>query len=468
MGKIKLRGKDLRSINYSTNKAISLAIDIISKNHKYASKEEQLTLLRDVKENYEKYLEDDIFGVLAQEFQPFQELRKKEEIRLLRESGDFQVFGRNHISSNAYQQMELAMRLPIARKGAMMPDAHQGYGLPIGGVLAAEGAVIPYGVGLDIGCSMSLSIYELDSKYLQKNAYKFKTALKERTNFGTGGELNIKQEHEVLDRAEFNSTSLLKQLHGRAAKQLGTSGSGNHFVEFGWVQLGNENDFGLPAGDYVGLLSHSGSRGLGAAIAKRYMGIAMEECLLPRNAHHLAWLDLSSEAGQEYWLSMELAGDYAKACHDQIHYNLGNYLGTKPIGRVENHHNFAWKEVQEDGTELIVHRKGATPASEGEMGIIPGSMTAPGYIVKGKGSNRSLRSASHGAGRKMSRKAARESITGSEMKKILHKNGVTLIGGGTDEAPIAYKDIEQVMKYQNELVEVVGTFVPKIVRMDKN
>lgn len=468
MGKIKLRGKDLRKINYSNNKAISLAIDIISKNFKHASKEEQLNLLKDVKENYENYLKDEVLGLLAEEFKPVLELKQKEEIPLLRDSGSFHVFGRKHITSNAYQQMELAMRLPIAKKGAMMPDAHQGYGLPIGGVLATENAVIPYGVGLDIGCRMSLSIYDLGVRYLQKHQYKFKTALKERTNFGTGGELGIQQEHEVLDSGEFNATPFLKQLRGKAVRQLGTSGSGNHFVEFGHVHLGSKNDFGLDAGEYIGLLSHSGSRGFGASIAKEYMAIAMEQCVLPRSAHHLAWLDLDSEAGQEYWLSMNLAGDYAKACHDQIHYNLSKYLGIKPVGRVENHHNFAWKEIQSDGQELIVHRKGATPASEGEMGIIPGSMTAPGYIVKGKGNDHSLQSASHGAGRKMSRKAARESISGSEMKKILSRNAVTLIGGGTDEAPTAYKDIEQVMRSQNDLIEVVGTFLPKIVRMDKN
>jgi tRNA-splicing ligase RtcB len=271
-----------------------------------------------------------------------------------------------------------------------------------------------------------------------------------------------------LDRPEFQSTAFLRQLHGKAAKQLGTSGSGNHFVEFGLVQLSGDNDFGLDAGEYVGLLSHSGSRGLGATIARQYMEIAMDQCLLPKNAHHLAWLNLDSEAGQEYWLSMNLAGDYAKACHDQIHYNLSKYLGIKAVAKVENHHNFAWKETQADGQELIVHRKGATPASEGVLGIIPGSMTAPGFIVKGKGYDGALHSASHGAGRKMSRKAARESISGSEMRKTLGKHGVTLIGGGTDEAPLAYKDIEEVMKSQTDLVEVIGTFLPKIVRMDKN
>ncbi|MBL6448386.1 RtcB family protein [Fulvivirga sp. 29W222] len=468
MGKSKLKGKDLRKINYSNNQAISLAIDIISKHYKHSSKEEQLALLHDVKQHYTDYLDHEHWNTLAREFQPVEVLKEKSEIPLLKDGGQFQVFGRKHITSNAYQQMELAMRLPIARKGAMMPDAHQGYGLPIGGVLAAENAAIPYGVGLDIGCRMSLSIYDLDSRYLQKHAYRFKSSLKERTNFGTGGELGITQEHEILDRTEFGATSLLKQLHGKAVKQLGTSGSGNHFVEFGLVSLANDNGLDLPAGEYIGLLSHSGSRGLGASIAKHYMGIAMEKCLLPKSARHLAWLDLSTEEGQEYWLSMNLAGDYAKACHDQIHHHLSKYLGIKPVINIENHHNFAWKEKQAEGEELIVHRKGATPASEGELGIIPGSMTAPGFIVRGKGHEGALQSASHGAGRKMSRQAARESISGSAMKKLLSEHKVTLIGGGTDEAPIAYKNIEEVMKSQKDLVEVIGQFLPKIVRMDKN
>ena len=468
MGNSKLKGKDLRKINYSNNQTISLAIDIISKHYKHNTKEEQLKLLQDVKQNYTDYLDQSHWAMLAKAFQPVEALKEKAEIPLLKESGHFHVFGRKHISSNAYQQMELAMRLPIARKGAMMPDAHQGYGLPIGGVLGTDNAVIPYGVGLDIGCRMSLSIYEADARYLEKNAYQFKMALKERTNFGTGGELKIQQEHAILDRSEFTSTALLKQLHGKAVKQLGTSGSGNHFVEFGLVSLPDGNQWALPSGDYIGLLSHSGSRGLGASIARHYMEIAMNQCLLPRSARHLAWLDLSTEAGQEYWLSMNLAGDYAKACHDQIHYHLGKYLGIKPVVNIENHHNFAWKELQADGQELIVHRKGATPAGAGELGIIPGSMTAPGFIVRGTGNTDSLRSASHGAGRKMSRQAARESISGSALKKMLSENKVTLVGGGTDEAPIAYKDIREVMKSQQDLVEVLGTFTPRIVRMDKN
>ncbi len=467
MGKIKLRGKDLRKINYKSDRAKALAVDIISKHFKHVPKEELLSILTEVRTDPEAYLNDEVLGVLADELIEKPLIKERSEIALLREAGDFNIFGRKHISSNAYQQMEMAMRLPIARKGALMPDAHQGYGLPIGGVLAAKDAVIPYGVGLDIGCRMSLTLYDVNERYLNQHAYQFKVALKERTNFGTGGELGILQDHEVLESKVFDETKLLKQLHGKAVKQLGTSGSGNHFVEFGLVDLYDGNDFGIEPGKYLGLMAHSGSRGLGASIAKYYTDQAKANCLLPRQAGHLAWLDMQSELGIEYWLSMNLAGEYAKACHDRIHANLSKYLGIDPIAKVENHHNFAWKEVY-DGTEYIVHRKGATPASRGELGVIPGSMATDGYIVRGKGDNASLNSASHGAGRKMSRKNARESFTGSALKKVLSSKKVTLIGGGVDESPIAYKDLEQVMSSQKSLVDTIGKFTPRIVRMDKS
>jgi tRNA-splicing ligase RtcB len=132
---------------------------------------------------------------------------------------------------------------------------------------------------------------------------------------------------------------------------------------------------------------------------------------------------------------------------------------------VENHHNFAWKEIWE-GREVIVHRKGATPAGKDVMGIIPGSMTAPGFIVKGKGETAALNSASHGAGRKMSRTRAMQSVTDKQFKEVLQKHGVKLLGGGLDESPFAYKDIEEVMLAQQALVSVLGKFTPKIVKMD--
>jgi tRNA-splicing ligase RtcB len=164
-------------------------------------------------------------------------------------------------------------------------------------------------------------------------------------------------------------------------------------------------------------------------------------------------------------MAMNLAGDYAAACHHVIHAKIARQLGRKPIRMVENHHNFAWKEKLIDGREVIVHRKGATPAGKGTLGIIPGSMTAPGYVVKGKGKEDALSSASHGAGRAMSRSAAKNSITQKMVKQELEKAGVDLIGGGVDEAPDAYKDIKKVMHYQDELVDVLGEFTPKIVRM---
>lgn len=180
----------------------------------------------------------------------------------------------------------------------------------------------------------------------------------------------------------------------------------------------------------------------------------------------MAWLDLNTHDGQEYWLAMNLAGDYAKACHDNIHKRIAKAIGKRIVVTIENHHNFAWKE-QVNGKECIVHRKGATPAHEGTLGIIPGSMTAPGFIVMGKGNPEALNSASHGAGRLFSRAKCKANFTPSQIKKILADNEEQLIGGNVDEAPMAYKDINKVMALQTELVTVLGTFTPKIVRMDK-
>ena len=252
----------------------------------------------------------------------------------------------------------------------------------------------------------------------------------------------------------------------RAAAQIGSSGGGNHFVEFGITEIKDENnEFNLPLGKYLALLSHSGSRGFGANIARHYTRLAMEICKLPKEARHLAWLDLETEAGQEYWLAMNLAGEYASACHHQIHERMAVGLSAQPVAMIENHHNFAWKEQDKDGHEIIVHRKGATPAGKGVLGIIPGSMTAPGYIVRGKGALSSINSASHGAGRAMSRTQAKNTLDKDVVANHIHKAGVELIGSGLDEAPMAYKDIKQVMESQSDLVDIIGSFQPRIVRM---
>jgi tRNA-splicing ligase RtcB len=362
--------------------------------------------------------------------------------------------------------MHTAAKLPIAVAGALMPDAHHGYGLPIGGVLATENAVIPYGVGVDIGCRMCLSIFDINPKELTDREQFYTRELNEATLFGSGSMFQRPADHEVMERKEFDESGLLKGLQARAWKQLGSSGSGNHFVEWGTVNVKEKDPvLGVEPGSYIGLLSHSGSRALGANVANHYTKLAKEKRRLPGDAVNLAWLSLDEQEGIEYWMAMNLAGDYASACHHIIHDKIAKQLGRKPLKMVENHHNFAWKEKWE-GKDVIVHRKGATPAGKDVLGIIPGSMASPGFIVKGKGEMASVNSASHGAGRKMSRTAALKFVSHKELNEVLLKQGVKLLGGGLDEAPFAYKDIHEVMKAQTALVDTVGVFYPKIVKMD--
>src|SRR5690606_33402361 len=165
-----------------------------------------------------------------------------------------------------------------------------------------------------------------------------------------------------------------------------------------------------------------------------------------------------------YWLAMNLAGDYASACHEVIHEKIRLALGAGLLAKVENHHNFAWKEKW-NGQEVIVHRKGATPAAKGVLGIIPGSMASPGFLVRGKGATASIASASHGAGRLMSRTQAVKTLSTDDLNRLLADEGVTLLGAGMDEAPMAYKNIHEVMAAQKDLVDVVAQFAPKMVRM---
>ena len=466
MAKLKIRGKDLKKLGYPQGPAIGMAINVAHEHFKKEKKEKVLSLLQEVIDDQEGFAGHEIFGRIVEALQP----KTKEapaEIPLNSESLQYKAYGLSGIEQGAIDQMDIAAKLPVAKKVALMPDAHQGYGLPIGGVLATENAIIPYGVGVDIGCRMCLTFYDLKPAFLEKNRNKLKDILIENTAFGLD-EQNSRSDDPVLDRKEFREIAVVKNLRQKAWHQLGSSGSGNHFVEFGIVEIEEiKNEWNVDPGEYLAILSHSGSRGLGANIARYYTKLAMEKCPLPKEAKHLAWLDLDSEEGQEYWLAMNLAGDYASACHHNIHERLSRALGEKPIGMVENHHNFAWKERLEDGTNVIVHRKGATPAGHGVLGIIPGSMVHPGFIVRGKGNATAINSASHGAGRVMSRTKAKNSITQYELKKVLKKHEVDLIGGGLDEAPFAYKNINEVMAFQKDLVEVVGTFLPKIVRMNK-
>jgi tRNA-splicing ligase RtcB (3'-phosphate/5'-hydroxy nucleic acid ligase) len=385
------------------------------------------------------------------------------------------VWGPDLIETGTTAQMEGAMRLPVSIGGALMPDAHLGYGLPVGGVLATEGAVIPWAVGVDIACRMKLSVFDVSAELLDEKRDDLTEVLLRNTNFGPGSKFKEgrRPEHEVLEDPTWEATSFLKGLKDTGRAQLGTSGSGNHFVEWGVFEaLGGESlEEGMervfePGRKYLALLSHSGSRGVGFKIANRYSKIAKQRHPnLEGSVADLAWLDLDSEEGEEYWLSMQLAGRFASANHAVIHDKISKALGEDVMAKVENHHNYAWVE-EVGGREAIVHRKGATPAGRGVMGVIPGSMGDPGYVVRGKGDERSINSASHGAGRLMSRTAAFKSIPEERWRSYLAERGVTLIGGSVDEAPMAYKDVETVVGLQGDLVELVGRFTPKIVRMD--
>src|SRR6266699_6519544 len=330
------------------------------------------------------------------------------------------------LEHDAVMQMEKACLLPVSVAGALMPDAHVGYGLPIGGVLATENAVIPYAVGVDIACRMKMTVLDIPVRDLEQKRDRLTRAIEAETRFGVGANFKHRREHEVMD-ADWSVSGVTRQNKDRAWSQLGTSGSGNHFVEFGLFTAHSKINEREP-GTYVALLSHSGSRGTGAAVCDHYSKVAFGRCRasLPSELLRLAWLPLDSQEGQEYWNAMELMGRYAAANHACIHRHIAENLGARVLG------------------------------------VIPGSMATPGFVVSGKGNAESLNSAAHGAGRAMSRKAANEKFNWKDVNRLLRERGVTLISAGLDEVPMSYKNIREVMAAQNDLVTVLGQFDPKL------
>jgi tRNA-splicing ligase RtcB len=471
-----MKGRDLIKLGFKPGKALGVALKLIGEHRSALGKrviESDLTAIVKEPNAYKDHVH---WKLLAEAL--LEETEKKNQYVERAEPAPYAIWGEG-LEAGALDQMKNASRLPVAIAGALMPDAHLGYGLPIGGVLGTENAVIPYAVGVDIACRMKLSVLDIPATDMKKLHAQLVNAINRETLFGTGAGFRKPMEHQVLDE-DWSITDVTKRVFDKARTQLGSSGSGNHFVEFGILTVppqtndserepsgsaAGPDNFPLPPGQYLALLSHSGSRGAGATVADYYSKLAMDKHPeLPAELRRLAWLDLSSQAGQEYWHAMNLMGNYASANHALIHQKIARNLGAKVLAGVENHHNFAWKEVH-NGQEMIVHRKGATPAAKGVLGVIPGSMATPGFVVRGKGVEKSLESASHGAGRRMSRTQARNTYRWSHIRPMLADAGVELLSAGIDENPHAYKDIHEVMKQQADLVEVIARFDPKIVKM---
>lgn len=395
---------------------------------------------------------DAIIAAIAAEFGP--EPKRRVLKTLNTDHAPMHIFGDVGVGADieppAVEQLITALRLPIAISGALMPDAHPGYALPIGGVLNANHAVAPAFVGVDIGCRMHLTIFE-QTTWSQEHIFRW---LKQATVFGVGQTSAVKADHAILDDPRWQAAAFVRGLRDKAAAQLGTSGAGNHFAEvMRGVRMAPMT--GVPY-EFEALLTHSGSRGVGYKIATHYMEVAKRE-----TARHASvpamyeWLDLDTEAGQEYWQAMELAADFAKANHEVIHARFAALSGWTPSVVIQNTHNLAWR----DG-DVVTHRKGATPAETGVLGVIPGSMGTSSYVVEGLGNADSLNSASHGAGRRGSRTWARDTINRTDVERDLRAKGILVHGLTTDEAPQAYKDIERVMRIQ----QVAGLIQP-VARM---
>jgi tRNA-splicing ligase RtcB (3'-phosphate/5'-hydroxy nucleic acid ligase) len=364
---------------------------------------------------------------------------------------------------------------------AICADGHKGYAIPIGGVLAYENAVSPNGVGFDIGCGMKAVKTDLQADALLRISADGRTMLAkimddiQRTiAFGVGRTSGEAVDHELFDDPTWQELREVGRLRGMAAKQLGTVGSGNHFVDIARDEQGT-----------VWILCHFGSRGLGHKTATGYLNLAAgrrwDDRLPGENMDGPAVvLDLDTELGADYMAAMELCGRYAYAGRDFVVEQVRKILGATVVATYHNHHNYAFRERHGD-QDLIVVRKGATPAAPGVWGIVGGSMGTPTAIVRGVDGPEAavgFYSAPHGSGRVMSRTQAagkRDRKTGRQLSpgrvtpEMLHAavtaRGIELRGGGLDESPHAYRDPEIVLAAHDGAIEVVERLYPMGVAM---
>lgn len=362
--------------------------------------------------------------------------------------------------AETFRQIELVESLPVTERTALMPDAHPGYGMPIGGVAALHNAISPGFVGYDIACRMMVSILDLAPQEFMAQREHIAHTMRTVTNFGLNSRYprGQQKQHAVMEDPRWKETPLLRGLYSLAREQLGTSGSGNHFFD---ALIGRNLQTGEPV---VAIMTHSGSRGVGYKVASHYINLAKQETMrtAPGTPKGYEWLRFDHDAGREYFRAMSLMGDFAQANHEIIHDSFLRESGIRLLRRYENHHNFAWAEGSR-----IIHRKGATPAHAGQIGIIPGSSGTASYITLGKGSPDSLESCSHGAGRTSSRTAARKQFDSSGFARRMQAQDILHFGVAPDESWEAYKDIEEVIRAQAEagLLEPLIRMEPKIVIM---
>ena len=277
--KLKLRSKELAALGYPKGKVMTLAINLLYENFRREPKAWTLDMLSQVLKDPASHRDTAVWGRIARALLGEQDIKAGGGRYELKPTAlAFPTYGQEQIEAGAQHQMYVAMRLPITVAGALMPDAHYGYGLPIGGVLATENAVIPYGVGVDIGCRMCLSVFGLPAQQLDSRREHFKSLLLEHSRFGNEV-FRDPFDDPVFSDESFKLLKVARDQRDKAFRQIGSSGSGNHFVEFGEVYLSeHQPQLGLPPGRYLGLLSHSGSRSLGATVAQHYTQVAMDQC----------------------------------------------------------------------------------------------------------------------------------------------------------------------------------------------
>ena len=372
----------------------------------------------------------------------------------------------NEIEDGAMKQAVNLANLPFAFKHiVIMPDCHQGYGMPIGGVLATKGVVIPNAVGVDIGCGMSAvqtSLNDINISRLRTIIY----GIRDLVPLGFKHHKKARDpEHMPEGKSmKIDDLPIVSREYNSALYQLGTLGGGNHFIE---IQKGSDG--------FIWLMVHSGSRNIGKQVADHYNKLAMNLNDKWGKSEYrkwqLAYLPENSDEGIIYWNEMRFCIDFAFANRqlmiDNIISVFRNEFGEKikfaPLINIA--HNYASRE-KHFGEQVIVHRKGATQAKKGQTGIIPGSQGTNSYIVRGKGNRDSFESCSHGAGRVMGRKQAQRSLDLSkEIKDLDKKNILHSIQSkkDLDEAPSAYKDIKEVMRNQSDLVEIIVELKPMAV-----